>query len=170
MAASRGLLVCALASLSAWGPPAIAEPAAAPAAALLRRAVDADDLELAALSARLGDDAVLAALAPGSDVPLQLAAVRAAPFMRDKPLALEPLALIAQTRDPDLAPAAARRVLAIAQALELEDIASRELSPAAFEAAELRLDQLASSRIARVDIRLYAAEAAHLLRRLRGAP
>jgi hypothetical protein len=133
------------------------------AAAALNRALDADELELAALVARLGDDAVLDALAQEKDSALRLAALRATPYLHSPELALSPLASLAASRDPDLAPAAARRVRAIAQALALEDGATRELSPPAFRVAEQRLAQLATAAEVRPDIRLCAGEAALLL-------
>jgi hypothetical protein len=164
--ASRWLIACALMIAVALSAAHAARP---DAAMLLRAAVDADDLDLAALSDRIGDDAVLSALAPGTDVTAQLTAVRAAPFLASPESALERLAMIAQTRDPDLAPAAARRAFQIAQGLELEDISAREISPQSLRPAEELLNSLSSSQLAGADVRLYAAQAAQLLRALRGA-
>lgn len=166
--ASRFRAACALillAPLSGASGAARATPARADAQALLRAAVDADELDLAALSARIGDEPVLAALASRPEIALQLAALRAAPYLANPELALPALAEIAQGRDPDLAPAAARRAFQIAQMLELEDIAAREIEIEPLREAEQTLNQLSTSNIARVDVRLYAAEAAHLLRK-----
>jgi hypothetical protein len=146
------------------GPAYSAQPAHLDAAALLRAAVDSDELDLAALVARIGDDAVLESLAEGKDSVIRFAAIRAAPYLLSQELALQPLAALAQGRDPDLAPAAARRVLVIAQALVLEDISARELSPDTFRAAELQLAALASSATAHRNVRLCAGQAAHLLK------
>jgi hypothetical protein len=141
-----------------------APPAHLDAAALLRAAVDSDELDLAALVARIGDDAVLESLAEGKDSVIRLAAIRATPYLLSQELALQPLAALAQGRDPDLAPAAARRALVIAQALALEDISARELLPDSFRAAELQLAALANSTTAHGNVRLCAGQAAHLLR------
>ncbi|HEX4353829.1 MAG TPA: hypothetical protein VHZ95_12960 [Polyangiales bacterium] len=135
--------------------------------ALLTRAVDAGELDLASLVARLGDAALLDAIVDGKSSVLMLAAVRGAPYLRDPERALEPLAAIVEGRDPDLAPSAARRALAIAQALELSDGSARELSASSLRSAEQRFDAIAKRATARTDIRLYAAETAALLRALR---
>jgi hypothetical protein len=136
-------------------------------AAALSRALDADELTLAATLARLGDDAVLAGLAQDKDSVLRLVAARATPYLRNGELALEPLTALAEGRDPELAPVAARRLLAIAQALALEDSSARELSPREFQPLEERLMQLSAAATARRDIRLCAGAAAQLLRSLR---
>jgi hypothetical protein len=136
-------------------------------AAALARALDADELTLAATVARLGDDAVLAGLAQDKDSVLRLAATRATSYLRNRELALEPLTALAEGRDPELAPAAARRLLAIAQALALEDSSARELSPREFQPTEERLMQLSAAATARRDIRLCAGAAAQLLRSIR---
>jgi hypothetical protein len=141
-----------------------AQTSQASAATALVRALDADELELSALVARLGDDAILDALAQERDSALRLAAVRACPYLDSPELALEPLVNLAAGRDPDLAPAAARRVRAIAQALALEDGAARELSARAFHGVEQQLTQLAAAAALRPDIRLCVGEAALLLR------
>jgi hypothetical protein len=136
-------------------------------AAVLVRALDADELTFAATVARLGDDAVLAGVAQDKDSVLRLAATRATPYLTNRELALEPLTALAEGRDPDLAPAAARRLLAIAQGLALEDSSAREWSPREFQPAEERLMQLSAAATARRDIRLCAGAAAQLLRSIR---
>jgi hypothetical protein len=163
----RWLGVCvALLSLRAALPVRAAQPLERDPTKLLGMAVDADDLDLASLATRLGDNAVLDSLADGKDTALRLAAVRATPFLNSQELALAPLAQIAQGRDPDLAPAAARRLVTIAQALELDNGAPRE-SASTFQDTELQLAGLAASTSTRRDIRLCAGEAAHLLHVLR---
>ena len=168
--ASRWRTACALILLALWSDASgavHATPPRADAEALLQAAVDADELDLAALRARIGDEPVLAALAPETEVALQLVAVRAAPYLANPELALPALAVIAQGRDPDLAPAAARRAFQIAQMLELEDVAAREIALGPLRDTEQNLSRLSTSNVARVDVKMYAAEAAHLLRRLR---
>jgi len=140
--------------------------AASTQASMLRAAADSDELALVALTARMGDDAVLQALADDRDALLRLAAVRASPYLHDAAIALQPLAAIAQGRDPDLAPAAARRALQIAQALTLRDPSAGELTRGAIEPASNTLRTLASADGAYRDLRLCAAEAAYLLDRL----
>jgi hypothetical protein len=138
------------------------------APALLRAAVDSDELDLAALAARLGDEAVLTSLAEGKDSVIRLSAVRATTYLASPELALQPLAAIAEGRDSELAPAAARRVLAIARALALQDPSTRELEPEMLRAAEVPLRKLADSARAHAEVRLCAGQAAHLLSTLHG--
>ena len=137
------------------------QPVSAEAATQLRAAVNADELDVAALAARLGDDPVLTSLTEG-DTALRLAALRTTPYLVNKELALLPLVSLARGRDPDLAPAAARRVLAIAQALALEETSVRELPRADLENLRRDLSSLANSS-ARRDVRVCAGSAAQLL-------
>jgi hypothetical protein len=134
----------------------------------LRSAVDADPLSLAEIAARIGDDAVLAALAQRDDVTLRLAAVRSAPFLRAPAAALPDLIALAQGRDPELAPAAARRMRAIAQALSVRPAGVREQYDEALAAALVALDALAADASAAHLIRVCAGEAAALLRNIPG--
>jgi hypothetical protein len=158
--------------LAAWGMSVLAlgAPAATMAASTsestLRAAVDSDELALAALTARIGDNAVVQALADDRDAQRRLAAVRAAPYLHEVAIALQPLAAIAQGRDPELAPAAARRALQIAQALALQDPSVGELTRDAIEPASHALRTLAGSDGTSRELRLCAAEAAYLLDRL----
>jgi hypothetical protein len=133
------------------------------ASALLRAAVDSNELDLAGLAARLGDDAVLTSLAEGEDSVVRLSALRATTYLASPELALPPLAAIARGRDPELAPAEARRVLAIARALALQDASARELEPDTLRSTETLLNSLANSARAHPEIRLCAGQAAHLL-------
>ncbi|HEY2732603.1 MAG TPA: hypothetical protein VGI70_01390 [Polyangiales bacterium] len=158
--------------LSAIAACLLANLAAAPLerdpATLLKRAIDAGELDLAGLVARVGDAAVLDAIAAGHDSSLVFAAVRGATYLHDPEIALEPLAAIAEGRDPDLAPMAARHARAIAQALELSDLGARELSVPGLQNTAQRFDALAKQPSARSDIRRYAAETANLLHALGG--
>ncbi len=129
----------------------------------LLSAADGDLLDLAATAAKLGDDAVLLRLRPEATTQVRLLAIRATPFLHAPERALPGLAVIAGGRDPDLAPAAARRAFTIAQELQSEGLASREILPASLSVARAMLVRLASSALVRADISLWAAQAAQLL-------
>jgi hypothetical protein len=135
----------------------------------LRVAADADELTVAALTARVGDDAVLSALGDDRDAWLRLAAIHASPYVHDPAQTLVSLSAIAGGRDPDLAPAAARRVLWIAQALALGDPSALELTPATIDPVRASLAALARADSARREIRLCAGQAQALLDQLRGS-
>jgi hypothetical protein len=139
---------------------AYAEPKGADA---LRAAADYDELSLAQLAARAGDDVVLAALHAAEEPVLRLAAIRAAPHIVDRDQALLPLAEIAAGRDPELAPLAAWKVLRITQDLVREHLELREIVPSALAPARAALIALQADTSARPDIRLYAGQAGHLL-------
>jgi hypothetical protein len=158
------LALCAvgLASSSVAGMP----PTSADSGSLLRSSVDADALTLAGLSARIGDDAVLAALAQHDDVLLCLAALRSTPYLRSPASALPALAELAAGRDPELAPAAARRALAISQALALRHANTDELMDGAIAPIRSALAALAQAQDARRDVRVSAGQAAALLQTL----
>jgi hypothetical protein len=149
-----GLLLCAA---------AVAVRAAPPSVDALRAAADSDELELARVAARVGDDVVMAALVSSSDSLAQLAAIRAAPYLVDEAQALLPLAAIAASRDPELAPLAAGKLLRIAQDLVREGLARREVLASELGSARAALLSLLGDATARADIRLYAGQAAHLL-------
>lgn len=129
----------------------------------LRSVADADELQLSRIAARLGDGAVIAAISDSRDPLAQLAAIRAAPFLTDKEQTLLPLAALAASRDPELAPLAAWKVLRVAQALVREGLALREIVPRELAPARAALVALAADQTARSDIRLAAAQAASLL-------
>lgn len=135
----------------------------------LRAAGSADALELARVAARCGDDVVLAGLAAGVDPSLQLAAIRAAPYIVDRHQALLPLAQLAGSRDPELAPLAAWKMLGIAQELVREHLEVHEIVPNELAPARAQLAAVQADATARPDIRLYAGQAAHLLATL-GVP
>ncbi len=144
------------------GGAAVAQPAS-PAPDAWEQMGDADPLELADLAARVGDDAVLQHLSPGNPVRQRLAAVAACGFLQAPELALPALAAISAGRDPDLAPLAARQALAIAQRLAQAGLATREILPASLAPARAALGAVASSALVRSDLRVAAAQAAHLL-------
>jgi hypothetical protein len=129
----------------------------------LRAAADADEVQLSRIAARVGDDCVLAALPATADPLAQLAAIRAAPYLTDKEQALLPLATIAASRDPELAPLAAWKVLRVTQALVHEGLVLREVVPSSLAPARAALIALAADDTARSDIRSCAGQAAHLL-------
>jgi hypothetical protein len=139
---------------------AYAEPKGADA---LRAAADYDELSLAQLAARTGDDVVLTALHAGDDPSLQLAAIRATPHIVDRDQALLPLAEIAAGRDPELAPLAAWKVLRITQELVREHLEVHEIVPSSLAAARAALLAVQADGSARADIRLYAGQAGYLL-------
>ncbi len=76
-----------------------------------------DPLELARAVDRYGDGPVLVALGGEAAVAVRLQAIRAAPFLAEPERALLTLIDIVGGRDPDLAPAAGRAVLAICRAM-----------------------------------------------------
>jgi hypothetical protein len=122
----------------------------------------ADPLDVARVVARLGDDAVLAALA--SDEPARrLAAVRASVFLGAPEAALPGLVALAAGRDPDLAPAAAMALLDIARALTPDGLARRESDVAAFVAPRDAARRLAADATARPDVRRAASLASGAL-------
>jgi hypothetical protein len=145
-----------------------AAPTGSPDTASLRSAVDADVMSVAEVAARVGDDAVLAALAQRADVTLRLAAVRSAPFLHAPAAALPELIAMARGRDPDLATAAARRVRAIAQALSVRPAGVREQYEDTLSAALNALDALTADATAARVVRVCAGEAAMLLRNIPG--
>jgi hypothetical protein len=130
---------------------------------LLRGGADVDEQTMARLASRVGDDVVLNALAEPKDAIAQLAAIRAAPHVIDSASVLLPLATIAASRDPELAPLAAYKLRSVAQALVREGLARREVLPSTLAPARAALERLASDATARTDIRSYAGQAAHLL-------
>jgi hypothetical protein len=108
----------------------------------------------------VGDDAVLALLAPEHGVAVRLAAVRAAPWLREPERALAAIAELAGGRDSELAPAAARAALRIARALDAEALARREVPPAALSGALAGLLRVAQAEHVRADLQRMAAAAA----------
>lgn len=119
----------------------------------------ADPLELARVVDRIGDDAVLQRLGAETPLPVRLAAVRASAWLHAPELALPALAELASGRDPDLAPAAARAVLRIAEALDRAALDAREHDGDEIERALPILSALAADGTARADLRRAAAVA-----------
>ncbi len=125
-------------------------------AAGLEAALDADPLDVARLAARLGDNAVLAALAGGTPAQ-RLAGARAAMFLAAPEAALPSLLALAAGRDPDLAPAAAAALLDVTRALTPDALSRRESDPAALAPARDAARRLAADAAARSDVRRAAA-------------
>lgn len=148
---------------------ALALVAAGPASAQsdpLAAIADADPMELARVVDRLGDDAVLSRLDEARPREVRLAAMRASPFMGWPELALEPLAQIAASRDPLLAPAAASAALTIARSLEPDALRRREVDPTSLSAARGLFAALSADRSARADLRAAASMIDALLAQL----
>jgi hypothetical protein len=144
--------------------PAVGLVTAAPeASALLSAALQADDLTRATLVQRLGDAAILAALAQHEDGSARLAAVRCSPYLREPARALSSLAEIAAGRDPELAPAAARRARTIAQQLATAQTVHEDR--ALLTDAQRSLEAVSDSPKALRELRLNTGEAAFLLER-----
>jgi hypothetical protein len=135
-------------------------PPAGQAAAELTAADGVDPLELARVAARLGDDAVLALLAPEQPARVRLAAVRAAPWLHEPERALARIGALVGGRDSELAPVAARAALLIARALDGDALARREVAPAALSDALALLLQAAELAHVRQDLQRMAAAAA----------
>ena len=152
-------LLCAL-RCGAQG--ASAQERLAAASGPLEATLTADPLDVARVAARIGDDAVLAALV--SDAPARrLAAVRASTFLGAPEDALPALVQLAAGRDPDLAPAAAAALLDVAHALTPDGLARRESDAAALAPARDAARRLAADATARPDVRRAAALAAGAL-------
>ena len=160
-------LACAAIAVTALmtGPLGVidAARAAPPSVDSLRAVADGDDFALARIAARVGDDVVLAALADAGDPLAQLAAIRAAPFIVDREQTLLPLARLAASRDPELAPLAAWKLVRITQDLVREGLDRREVLPRSLAPARAAMTAVAADASARSDIRLCAGHAAHLL-------
>lgn len=120
---------------------------------------DADPLALAQAVDRLGDDAVMARLGPEHPMALRRVAVSGCRFLHAPERALPTLAELAVGRDPELAPAAMRTVLAIARALTRADLDAREHDGDELVRARATLTSLAADATARPDLR-RAAETA----------
>jgi hypothetical protein len=130
------------------------------AAAALTAVAGADPLELARVAARLGDDAVLALLAPDQPAAVRVAAVRASPWLREPERALARIAAWVSGRDSELAPAAARAALLIARGLDADVLARREVAPAELSDALAALLHAAELAHVRQDLQRMAAAAA----------
>lgn len=122
----------------------------------LLAAHDTDPLELAHVVDRVGDDAILARLAPETPIAVRALAVAAAPRLHVPEAALASLAEIAAGRDPDLAPRAASALLTIARALDERSLDARESDRASLVPVRVRLAQLVADETARADVRRAA--------------
>ena len=130
-----------------------------------------DPLELERHADRVGDDAILAHLAPDADAPfaLRMGAIRAAPWLDAPERALEPLAALAAGDDPDLAPAAAFASQRIAVGLQVDDLVAREVDPSYPVGLASAWRVVADDESARPDIRRLAAATASTLASFLGA-
>lgn len=156
------LALACLVGLRCGAEQASAQSRPAAPSTLLASTLTADPLDVARVVARLGDDAVLDALA--RDAPAQrLAAARAAAFLGAPEAALPGLVALAAGRDPDLAPAAAMALLDITRALTPDALARRESDAAALVAPREAARRLAADATARPDIRRAAALSAGAL-------
>jgi hypothetical protein len=131
-------------------------------------ACEGDPLRLARAVHTLGDAKLLALLADAR-VEVQLSAVYAAPALLEPEAALEPIAALVASRDSELAPAAARAALTIAQAITADSLAEHEAAPAALAKARALLQQAAQLTRVRADLRQLAAAAAAQLQAI-GVP
>ena len=129
----------------------------------LAAVIDADPLELARVVDRIGDAAVIERLDPGQPVEVRLAAIRAAPWMREPELGLDALARELSGRDSELAPSAALSAERVASAIGAAGLVEREVDPAGLAAVRARLAAAGKNGLLRPDIRLYAAQAADKL-------
>lgn len=153
-------MVCTCLQLVAQSPVRAQPSRPLAAAAMLLAVQDADPLELARVAHRLGDDAVLALLAPGQPTGVRLAAARTAPWLAEPERALMPLAALLSTRDSDLAPAASRALLQIAQALDADTLGRHELLAAELSTVVAELLRVAQLHWVRADVLLAATAAA----------
>lgn len=107
--------------------------ASTPRDELLREAGRGSAFDVAGAVDRVGDAAWVELLAdPEAPVDLRLVAVRGAAFLDAPQAAVPPLAALAATRDPDIAPEAVAALLAIARrAPRLQTLPERAASSAA---------------------------------------
>jgi hypothetical protein len=144
-------------------------PAPANASSALLAADDADPLELARVVQRFGDAAVLSLLEASQPVATRIAAMRATPWLARPEDALALLAPEVASRDAELAEAAARGLLAIAQRLDGAALERREQSASALGPVVASLDAVAGQTWIRADLRALAATAVAQLQ-ASGAP
>lgn len=120
---------------------------------------DADPLRLAQVVDRLGDDGVLERLGGAHPLAVRRLAVSGCRFLHAPERALPALAELAAGRDPDLAPAAMRAILAIVLELDRADLDAREHDGDELPRTRETLTALAEDDTARPDLR-RAAETA----------
>jgi len=160
-----GGLACLLAShalrVEAGPPPGVTLAQALAAA-------DPDALALAQVAVRHGEAALLALLEPGRPVAEQLLALRAAPWLEAPWLVLPALPALLESRDSELAPAAAAALLAIVGSLDGARLDRSEVERAPLCGVVPRLRAAAGEAAVREDVRLAAGVAAHVLEGLCG--
>lgn len=167
---SMRALACIFLLAAGSASPMLVRAQAAPNAASALVAVnDADPLELARVVHRYGDSAILALLDTAQPTAARLAAIRATPWLAQPEDALTLLVREVASRDAELAEAAARALLAIAQRLDVATLERREQSPSALGPVVASLDALAGQTWIRADLRALAASAVAQLRAA-GAP
>jgi hypothetical protein len=144
---------------------ALSWPASAVAQAIdpLLAVHDADPLRLAQAVDRLGDDGVLDRLAEAHPHAVRRLAVSGCRFLYAPERALPVLASLAAGRDPDLAPAAMRTILAIARGLDRAGLDAREHDGDELPRTREILTALAEDDTARPDLRRAAETALALL-------
>jgi hypothetical protein len=144
-------------------------PGPVDAAHALLAVTDADPLELARVVRRFGDGAILLLLDDAQPIATRIAALRATPWLRQPEDVLAVLARDVASRDAELAQAAARALLAIAQQLDAATLERREHSASALGPVIVGLDALAGQTWIRADLRALVASAAAQLEAA-GAP
>lgn len=155
---SMRALACFFLLVAGSAKPMLLRAQAAPSASSALVAVDdADPLELARVVHRYGDSAILALLDAAQPTATRLAAIRATPWLARPEDALTQLAREVASRDDELAEAAARALLAIAQRLDVATLERREQSPSALGPVVVSLEALAPQTWIRADLRALAA-------------
>jgi hypothetical protein len=145
---------------------AVSLSASAQPADPLASIADADPMTIARTVDRIGDAEVLARLAQSQPRAVQVAAMRAVPFMDGPEAALPSLTEVAAGRDPHLAPEAARALLDATEGLTAEGLARREADLGELTETASRLERIADDETARADLRAACALAAGRLRAL----
>ena len=116
-----------------------------------------DPLDLARAASRAGDAVVERTLSSDEAEPRQRRiALESAPFVHAPIRLVAPLARLASGRDPELAPAAMRVLVAIAERLVPNDLARDEVMPAELRAVIQSLRALRRDATAREDLRSAA--------------
>jgi hypothetical protein len=130
---------------------------------LLAAVADADPLELARHIDSHGDAIVVRGLHAEQPGQVRLAAVRAVPFMNAPWNVLQVLGEMLVGRDSELAPAAARSLLKVAERGDANSGFALELGADQLDKAIDALDRAASDRSVRADIALAAGQASSML-------
>lgn len=160
-----GIIVAATAlAISVWPYQRAFSEALPPTAHPFLALGNAAPMELARLIDRLGDSAVSEGLEARSPIEVQLIALRAAPWMKAPESALPRVTDLVSSRDSELAPEAARAALRIANGLDRDELQFREVDLSEIARLGQKLSTAGDNALLREDIRLYAAQAAELLR------